>query len=178
MGNYRNKKYNDYEIQEDYVIMYTNRKEMFLIDLEDFYRVKKYCWWMDNRGYLRAKIDGQSIGLHQYLMNCSKGEIVDHKITENKWDNRKANLRVGTQQKNCMNRKISSCNSSGVTGVSFDKSKNKWVARIGIDYKKINLGAFDNKDDAIKVRKEAEEKYFGEWSYDKSRELSNVGGII
>ena len=30
MGNYRNKKYNDYEIQEDYVIMYTNRKEMFL----------------------------------------------------------------------------------------------------------------------------------------------------
>ena len=77
MGNYRNKKYNDYEIQEDYVIMYTNRKEMFLVDLEDFYRVQKYCWWMDNRGYLRAKIDGKSIGLHQYIMNCSKGEIVD-----------------------------------------------------------------------------------------------------
>ena len=38
-----------------------------------------------------------------------------------------------------------------------------------INYKKINLGAFDNKDDAIKARKEAEKKYFGEWSYDNSQ---------
>lgn len=31
-----------------------------------------------------------------------------------------------------------------------------------------HLGRFDNFEDAVKVRKEAEEKYFGDWSYDNS----------
>ena len=40
---------------------------------------------------------------------------------------------------------------------------------IVVDGKKINLGLFENKEQAIKVRKEAEEKYFGEFSYDNSQ---------
>ena len=31
--------------------------------------------------------------------------------------------------------------------------------------KRINLGRFSNKEDAIKKRKEAEELYFGEYNY-------------
>ena len=38
-----NKKPNDYEIQEDYVIMYTCNNEPFLIDLEDFWKVRDIC---------------------------------------------------------------------------------------------------------------------------------------
>lgn len=34
--------------------------------------------------------------------------------------------------------------------------------------KRMHLGRFKKIEDAIKVRKEAEEKYFGEFSYDKS----------
>ena len=37
----------------------------------------------------------------------------------------------------------------------------------------IYLGRYFDKDDAIKARKEAEEKYFGEYSYDNS-----IGGEI
>lgn len=36
----------------------------------------------------------------------------------------------------------------------------KWVAEIGVNRKKIHLGTFETFDDAIKARKEAEEKYF------------------
>lgn len=50
-------------------------------------------------------------------------------------------------------------NSSGVIGVSWNKTAKKWYARIGVDGKRINLGKFDNLDDAIQARKEAEDKY-------------------
>ena len=41
------------------------------------------------------------------------------------------------------------------------------------DYKAINLGYFDTFEEAVKERKEAEEKYFGEYSYDNSMRLKN-----
>ena len=50
-------------------------------------------------------------------------------------------------------------NSSGVKGVNWNKSKERWQAYITIDKKYIYLGTFKNKDDAIKARNEAEEKY-------------------
>lgn len=62
-----------------------------------------------------------------------------------------------------MNRSMRSDNTSGVTGVYWCKSRNKWNAEIRINSKKINLGYFINKEDAIKARKRAEIKYFGEY---------------
>lgn len=50
-------------------------------------------------------------------------------------------------------------NTSGVTGVKFDKDRNKWVAEIKFQKKYYYLGRYDKKKDAIKVRKEAEEKF-------------------
>ena len=39
--------------------------------------------------------------------------------------------------------------------------------------KKIHLGYFIEFDDAVKARKEAEKKYFKEYSYDYSQEMFN-----
>ena len=55
-------------------------------------------------------------------------------------------------------------NTSGVPGVSWNKSKNKWIARIGKGYKNISLGSFLIFEDAVTARKEAEIKYFGEFA--------------
>jgi hypothetical protein len=52
-------------------------------------------------------------------------------------------------------------NSSGRTGVYFDLQKEKWVARITKDRKGYYLGYFTNFEDAVKVREEAELKYYG-----------------
>ena len=87
---------------------------------------------------------------------------VDH-INHNGLDNRKENLRIVTHKQNKFNNPILSTNTSGVTGVSWSKQKNKWRAYITIDNKQKSLGYYFNKEDAIKARKEAEEKYFGEF---------------
>ena len=54
-------------------------------------------------------------------------------------------------------------NKSGITGVYWDKSRNKWMAQIEFQKKHYNLGRYSNIDDAIKARKEAEKMLFGEF---------------
>lgn len=69
------------------------------------------------------------------------------------------NLREGTSL-SAIKPKILSTNTSGVTGVTWDKSRNKWRAQIVFQGKAHHLGRYTEKEDAIKARKEAEEKYF------------------
>lgn len=59
------------------------------------------------------------------------------------------------------NKRISSRNTSGTTGVSFNKACNKWVAYIRKDGKLYHLGTFANIDDAIYARKQAEKRLYG-----------------
>ena len=51
-------------------------------------------------------------------------------------------------------------NTSGYTGISWNNEKQMWVAQIGFQNKNYNLGYFDNKDDAINARKQAENDLF------------------
>ena len=44
----------------------------------------------------------------------------------------------------------------------------KWSAEIIENGNKHRLGLYDNIEEAIKVRKEAEEKYYKDWSYKNS----------
>ena len=166
------KKYNDYEVQEYYVIMYTSKGEPFFVDLEDFWKVKDICWSKNEDNYIVSGVYGQKqICLNRYIMDCPDDKIVDHKNgEESKNNNCKYNLRICTYQENMMNRKINVNNKSGVTGVFYLKRENKWVAQIKYNKKNIRLGYFKNFDDAVDARKKAEDKYFGEFSRRKSRE--------
>lgn len=65
-----------------------------------------------------------------------------------------------TMIRSLKNRKRNSNNTSGATGVSYSKSKKKWVAYIKIQRKNISLGTFNTKEEAIKARLHGEEKYF------------------
>ncbi|PKM71218.1 MAG: AP2 domain-containing protein [Firmicutes bacterium HGW-Firmicutes-17] len=69
------------------------------------------------------------------------------------------NCKEGTNIGN-LNAKISSKNTSGVKGVTWDQAKKKWKAQIGFQGKVIFLGRFDDKPDAIAARKKAEDEYF------------------
>ena len=68
-------------------------------------------------------------------MNCPPLYKVDH-INHNKYDNRKQELRICTNQQNCMNRKIQCNNTSGTPGVNYNKELKKWIARICYNKKK------------------------------------------
>lgn len=47
--------------------------------------------------------------------------------------------------------------------MSWDKDREKWTAQIGFQGKNYHLGRFEKKEDAIKARKKAEEKIFGDF---------------
>ena len=99
-------------------------------------------------------------------MDCPDGMVVDH-INHDRIDNRKENLRVCSIRRNTMNQSRSKNNTSGVTGVGWDKKSNKWIAYIKVNYRQITLGRFSNIDDAIEARRNAEIEYFGEYRNDK-----------
>ena len=153
---------NDIVIYNDYAEIvlydrYNNEKCRALIDLDDIDKVKKYKWGLENN-YVSASINGKRVKLHRLIMNCPDDKLIDH-INHNTLDNRKINLRICTSSQNQMNTNKRIDNSSGVKGVNWNKSKERWQAYITIDKKYIYLGTFKNKDDAIKARNEAEEKY-------------------
>ncbi|PFW65272.1 AP2 domain-containing protein [Bacillus sp. AFS075034] len=63
-------------------------------------------------------------------------------------------------RKTMLSSKIYKNNKSGHKGVCWVKGKQKWRASIHIKGKTIHLGYFAEKEDAIKAREIAEEKYF------------------
>lgn len=160
---------NDYEFTSDVCIGYTN-KGIFLVDIEDYDKIKDFHWSINSDGYI---VENNGIRISRIIMNASSDVFVDHKHGyESRFDNRKSNLRLATVQQNNFNRKTYANNKLGVRGVSQAKN-GKYVAHIGFNYKRIYLGTFDTLEEAIVARKDAENKYFGEWSYDNSQKLTN-----
>lgn len=166
------KLYNIYDLTNSYGIGYTSStNEMFYFDLEDLEKINSYTWNKSRDGYLMSS---EGILFHRLVTNCDDNYDVDH-IYHNKLDNRKSFLRITTTPQNCSNQKTNINNTSGYTGVYYNVELNKWTAKIGHNNQLIYLGLFDTKEDAINIRKEAEEKYFGEYSYDNSMK---IGGKI
>ena len=88
----------------------------------------------------------------------NKGYELDH-INHIKSDNRLVNLREVTHLENTKNARMMKNNKSNFTGVSFHKRDKIWQASICVNYKDIYLGSFNTKEEAIKARLTAEEKY-------------------
>ena len=166
------KKFNTYNLTGEYGIGYTSKGKEFYFDLEDYDLIKDYCWSL-RKGYVIARninVNGDVetyVNMHRFIMNAKENEDVDH-IFHNITDNRKSKLRLVSDSQNQMNKIISSNNTSGVKGVAWDKEYMKWVAYITVNKKIMKLGRFHNFEDAVKSRKNAENKYFGEYSYDNS----------
>lgn len=155
------------------IILYDDHAEIILcdnkgeeigrtkIDLEDVDKVKDYKWSITGNSYIRNNKTG--IRLHRFVMNCPDDKIVDH-INHDRFDNRKSNLRICNNSQNQMNTSLRKDNKSGYKGITWNKRKNKWMVRIGYKDSSIFLGYFDNLEEAIEIRKEAEKKYHKEYT--------------
>lgn len=120
-------------------------------------------------GYATFWLKGKNYFVHRFILDAKPGDIVDHK-NHDILDNRRSNIRICSSSENSCNHSRHSRNTSGKTGVSFDKGMNKWRSYINKEGKRISLGYFDDIEDAISARKQAEEKYYGEFSYKNSME--------
>lgn len=99
--------------------------------------------------------------LHRYLMdNPPKDKLVDH-ISGDTLDNRLSNLQLCTRKQNRTKARTQSNSTSGHSGVCWNKKTQSWMASVRPGAKFVNLGYFDDINDAIKVRENAEDLYYG-----------------
>lgn len=159
---------NTFDLSGGYGIGYTENGEEFYFDKEDYDLIKEYKWHLDKSGYVVACVKGTTIKMHRIVMGVTDSNIqVDH-IKHRVNDNRKAMLRLVNQVNNSRNKRLLDSNTSGSTGVYFNRKRNRWIAQICCNGKVDVIGSFINKKDAIEARKVAEEEYFGEYSYRNS----------
>lgn len=160
---------NEYRIEGDHaVIVLRNRKQEIMgetiIDIDDLERIIPYKWRLNTWNYAETRINGKSIMLQKIILNTK--EKIDH-IDRNTLNNRKSNLRIITQSENAVNCDIRSNNTSGITGVSWSNALQAWRAYINVNGQRIELGTRRNKEKAIRLRLEAEMKYYGEYAPQK-----------
>lgn len=114
-------------------------------------------------GYLTFYYQGRRYKLHRLIWCYYYGHMpmnnIDH-INGDKLDNRIANLRDVPQSVNAKNQKLNIKNTSKYPGVYTDsKYGSSWKARITIDGKTVHLGWFATYEDAVRARKDAEQKH-------------------
>ena len=162
---------NEFVIEADLVRIFLYNKDgnkvaEALIDKDDYNLTKEYKWCLDKNGYVK---NSKQEYLHR-IITRETISYVDH-INGNKLDNRKSNLRICSNADNLKNRvKLPSNNTSGILGVRYRADRSKWYAEIQVNNKRIRLGSYIDKEDAVRARLEAEIKYFEEY---KSKVLNN-----
>lgn len=138
-----------------------------ILNKEDLCKVVERKWYFSG-GYVVSDTVKRGELMHRIITSCPDGMIVDH-VNRNPLDNRRENLRVCTQRENVFNSGIRSDNKTGHTGVIFRKREKLWFSYISIDGKQVSLGYHKTKKQAIKARREGEEKYYGEYAPSKGR---------
>lgn len=137
-------------------ILLRNTGNYAIVDEEDYDMVNKLSPWYENdSGYAvkKTRVKGRnvSIRMHSLVNNTPKGLVTDH-INGDRLDNRKRNLRSVGQMINCWNKEQASVSHPKYdlpAGVTYDKSRNKYVAT------KTVRERFDTLEEAIKFTKQS-----------------------
>lgn len=134
---------------------------------DDFHLVSIYKWRIRkhrNTTYAVTSINKRNVPLHQLIVGKIDGLVIDH-INGDGLDNRRKNLRHITNRQNvCKAQPHSNKKYSKFKGVTFDKSRNLWTAKITVNYKTINLGRFNSPNDAARAYNKAAKFHFKEFA--------------
>ncbi|MGC6389706.1 HNH endonuclease [Ewingella sp. S1.OA.A_B6] len=117
-------------------------------------------------GYRKLRINGKdylSARLAFFYMNGRWPIQMDH-INRIRLDDRWSNLREVNQQQNNFNQGLRVDNSSGVKGVSWYKSREKWVVQMNVYGKPRRFGYYKDIELAELVASEAHDKYQGQYA--------------
>lgn len=125
---------------------------------------------LENTGYIHICVDYKSFLAHRLAVFWVTGTWpatdVDHEDL-NRSNNRWKNLRPATPGQNRHNTSLRVSNTSGATGVHWyvrPGREGRWIARIRIDGRRIELGHFKEKNDAIAAYRKAAVKYYGDYA--------------
>jgi hypothetical protein len=116
---------------------------------------------IDGKGYVRIRTDGNNWNAHRVIWKLvydEEPEFVDH-ISGDRSNNCLTNLRSVNKTENARNARVGKNNRSGYNGVHWVTRERKWRSCIYVSGKKVSLGDFSEKQDAVAARKKAEVKY-------------------
>jgi len=140
-----------------------------IVDVDDLPIVQGYNWSarLSGKNVYAQRADWQQgtlsiVTMHRAIMCAPSGVEVDHENC-NGLDNRRLNLRLATHQQNAWNTPITKANSSGFKGVSWNKQKRKWEARISAGESKKFLGYFDAPEAAHAAYCKAAKQHHGQF---------------
>lgn len=85
--------------------------------------------------------------MHRVIVGLQRGDVrcVDH-VNGDTLDNRRENLRIVSPAENAQNQ--GARGGSRFRGVSFDKSRGRWLASATLDGKRTTIGRFDTEEEA------------------------------
>lgn len=142
-----------------------------LVNNGDFARVSAHRWFASkqphgNQWYAKTNMivngRGTVITMHRFIMGLPRKQL-DHR-NGNGLDNRRRNLRFATHSQNGANAPKRKRTTSRFKGVNFDNWSGRWLARICVDRKQINLGRFFSEEAAGRAYEVAAKKHFGEFA--------------
>ncbi|MHC4693336.1 MAG: AP2 domain-containing protein [Planctomycetota bacterium] len=150
-----------------------------IVDPEDYKELAKYKWFAarkDRRFYAVRWVKGKNVKMHHVIMGTEEGKVIDH-INGNGLDNRNANVRFATVQQNGWNkRKQWGDYSSKYKGVSWEKKRKEWRARITLKGRLIHLGRFETEEEAARTYDAKARELFGEFAWLNFPSGPAVGG--
>jgi hypothetical protein len=130
-----------------------------IIDARDFDLVSRHRWMLlrghNGKIYAYASVTAGSVYMHRLIAGTPDGYETDH-VNGDGLDNRRSNLRPATPSQNRANmwkprRPDGSRHSSQYKGVSWDKARLKWMAKIARDGGHRNLGRYESEVDAARA---------------------------
>jgi len=139
----------------------------FIVDDNDYEFVSKWRWKFSEKSYIHRCTSKNRknicIKLHRLLCDAPEDKEVDH-IDGNIFNLSRSNLRVCTRFQNAQNRGISKNSATGVKGVWFRESENKYQSAIQHNGFVVQLGRFETKEEASRAYSEASKKFHKEYS--------------
>ena len=106
-------------------------------------------------GYIFLSIDNNTYTAHRlawfYCFESWPLHFIDH-IDRNRSNNKLDNLREATRMDNGCNMSIRKDNSTGYKGVSYNKSRNNYVARLTVHGVKLYIGSYKTALEASEAR--------------------------
>lgn len=120
-------------------------------------------------GYIQIRLDYVLYEAHRLIYQIiheldeiPNGQYIDH-IDGNPINNNPINLRLSGHSENLCNRSLQTNNKSGYKGISWDKSKNKWIAQLQFKKKHYFIGRYNSENEAYLAWYERAKKIHGEF---------------